>query len=320
MFGPPAAAVAVSKLLDLPPEQTEDAIGTACTQACGLMSAQYESMSKRMQHGFAARNGLFSALMSKERYTGIDKVFERPYGGYLSMFSQGSGNDPAYQIEKLTEGLGESWRGLEGIKVKPYASMIATHSPIDCIAALQDRYPESFTDLESICKITVEQSKAPHSHGGQEIKRPLNAVGAQMSTRYTAAVQILDRAVLMDQFSPASIERDTVWDIVDKVDCVWNPEFDDKSAWYTRVTVDFKNRPSLVEEAAQPSTYGRPLSNEGIHKKWVMLADSVMDAERRDAIESLVLDLESVDNVGKIVQLLAAEVIDPIGGACTRTA
>lgn len=313
MFGPPAAAVAVSKLLDLPPDQTEDAIGLACTQACGLMSAQYESMSKRMQHGFAARNGLFSALMAKECYTGIDKVFERPYGGYLSTFGQGSGHDPTFLIDKLTDGLGESWAGLEGIKIKPYASMIATHSPIDCIAVLQERHPEFFHDPAAIRKITIEQSKAPYAHGGQEVQRPLNAVGAQMSTRYTAATQLLDRAVLMDQFGAAKLDRDNLWDLVDKIDCVWNPEFDDKSAWYTRVTVDFESGPSLVEEAAQPSTYGRPLTNEAIRKKWVMLADTVMDADRRDAIESLILGLDSVDDVAEIVQLLSLEVSDPIG-------
>ncbi|MCJ1473990.1 hypothetical protein MMC13_002646 [Lambiella insularis] len=313
VFGPPAAAVAVSKMLGLSPEQTEDAIGTACTQACGLMSAQYESMSKRMQHGFAARNGLFSALMSKESYTGIDKVFERPYGGYLSTFGQGSSHDPNYLPAKLIENLGQSWRGLDGIKVKPYASMIATHSPIDCIAALQAKHPQAFQDPSLIRKIVIEQSKAPHAHGGQEVEKPLNAVGAQMSTRYTAAVQIIDRTVLMDQFSAANLGRDNVWEVVDKVDCIYNPSFDDRSAWYTRVTVVFDKWPALVEEAAQPSTYGRPLGNEGIRKKWTMLADSVMDAERRDAIEALVLDMENVDDIDEIVALLAGKVKNPIG-------
>ncbi|MCJ1389088.1 hypothetical protein MMC18_001942 [Xylographa bjoerkii] len=99
VFGPPAAAAAVSKLLRLSPEKTEDAIGTACTQSSGLMAAQYESMSKRMQHGFAARNSLFSALVSREEYTGIDEVFERPYGGFLAAFGQGSTNVPPY-LEK----------------------------------------------------------------------------------------------------------------------------------------------------------------------------------------------------------------------------
>ena len=270
-------------------------------------------MSKRMQHGFAARNGLFSALMSKEGYTGIDKVFERPYGGYLATFSQGSNHQEHYLANKLTDELGESWRGLNGIKVKPYASMIATHSPIDCVAALQAKHPESFADLSSIRKIKIEQSKAPHAHGGQEVTRPLNAVGAQMSTRYTTAVQILDRSVLMSQFNSENIDRSELWDIIEKTDCVWNSEFDGKSAWYTRLTIEFEDDSTLVEEAAQPSTYGRPLSDEGIRKKWSMLADSVIDADRRDAIEKLILDLENVDDIRKIIGLLAAEVKDPIG-------
>jgi aconitate decarboxylase len=42
-----------------------------------------------MQHGFAARNGLFAALMAKEGYTGIQEVYEIPYGGFLSCFGQG---------------------------------------------------------------------------------------------------------------------------------------------------------------------------------------------------------------------------------------
>ena len=290
----------------------EDAIGTACTQACGLMSAQYESMSKRMQHGFAARNGLFSALMSMEGYTGIDKVFERPYGGFLSTFAQGSAHHPTFLTDKLSDALGTSWRGLDGIKVKPYASMIATHSPIDCIAALQAKNPGPFADLTSIHKVTIEQSKAPYAHGGQEVSRPLSAVGAQMSTRYTAAVQLLDRAVLMDQFNDANINRDELWDLVDKVDCLWNPEFDAKSAWYARVTVAFANGLELVEEEKQPSTYGRPLLNEGVQKKWNMLADSVIDEVRKREIEKLVLNMEEVGDVEEIVELLAREVSNPI--------
>ena len=71
VFGPSASAAAVSKLLELPPPMIEDALGTACTQACGLMSAQFESMVKRMHHGFASRSGLFAALMASEGYTGI---------------------------------------------------------------------------------------------------------------------------------------------------------------------------------------------------------------------------------------------------------
>lgn len=47
VFGGPAVAAAVSKLLGLSPQQMEWALGTACTQAGGLMAAQFESMAKR---------------------------------------------------------------------------------------------------------------------------------------------------------------------------------------------------------------------------------------------------------------------------------
>ena len=47
VFGGPAVAIAVSRLLGLSPRQMEWALGTACTQAGGLMSAQFGSMTKR---------------------------------------------------------------------------------------------------------------------------------------------------------------------------------------------------------------------------------------------------------------------------------
>lgn len=141
VFGPPGAAAAVSKLLKLSPGQTEDALGTACTQACGLMSAQHKSMANAMQHGFAARDGLYGALMSQKGYTGIDQVFERPYGGYLATFGQGSRFGPQYKENELVDGFGEDWRGIDGIRVKKYNSRLLLiallHRRANILSALQ---------------------------------------------------------------------------------------------------------------------------------------------------------------------------------------
>jgi aconitate decarboxylase len=110
VFGPSASAASVSKLLGLNAVQIEDAFGIACTQAGGLMSAQFESEVKRMQHGFAARSGLLAALLARGGYVGIKKVYEREYGGFLEMFSKGNGMVPGYRFEELTVGLGGSGR------------------------------------------------------------------------------------------------------------------------------------------------------------------------------------------------------------------
>ena len=84
VFGPLAAAAAAGSLYGLDAAGFEDAFGMAATQSCGLMSAMYESMVKRMQHGFASRNGLTAAALAAVGYVGIKRVFERPYGGWLA--------------------------------------------------------------------------------------------------------------------------------------------------------------------------------------------------------------------------------------------
>jgi aconitate decarboxylase len=86
VFGPAVSSIATRKMLGLSAGTMEDALGIACTQACGLMSAQFESEVKRMQHGFAARNGLLAALLARGGYVGIKEVLEREYGGYWAMF------------------------------------------------------------------------------------------------------------------------------------------------------------------------------------------------------------------------------------------
>ncbi|MCJ1389087.1 hypothetical protein MMC18_001941 [Xylographa bjoerkii] len=190
--------------------------------------------------------------------------------------------------------------------------MIATHAPIECVKSLQDKHPDRFANLDSIREITVAQSKAPYEHSGQGVTRPLNAVGAQMSTRYVTAVQLVDRLVLMDQFNATNLDRDALWSLTDKIDCVRNKDFDDKGKWYTRLTVEFEDGSELVEESPNSRTIADPLPNEGIQSKWSMLADTVMHSHRRDQIEACVLSLERQADITDLTRLLEAEVQNPI--------
>src|SRR6202035_438977 len=64
VFGPLAAAAAAGTLYGLDGAGFEDAFGVAGSQSCGLLSAMFESMVKRMQHGFASRNGLTAAALA----------------------------------------------------------------------------------------------------------------------------------------------------------------------------------------------------------------------------------------------------------------
>ncbi|KAI1775305.1 2-methylcitrate dehydratase PrpD [Hypoxylon cercidicola] len=309
VFGPAAAAAASSKLLGLSAEKIEDAIGMACTQACGLMSAQYGSMVKRMQHGFASRNGLFSAIMASQNYTGIKGVLETPYGGFISTFGNGGKREPPTTPHRITEDLGKTWE-IQKINVKLYASMGATHGTIDCIRKIQEKHLDVFSDVEVVDEIVVEMSEPVFKKGGWAPKRPVEVTSAQMSAPYAAACQIVDRAVLAGQFTPASIDRDDVWRWVGKIRCVHNSDFDkDKNTMlFQRMTVAFKDktRGKLEVFVEAPRGVKPLLTNEEIREKWRMLTQNVMDTETQERIEQLVMSLGSGADLSELVELLGS--------------
>jgi aconitate decarboxylase len=306
VFGHAASAAACSKLLGLSADQTEDAIGIACTQACGLMSAQYGAMVKRMQHGFASRNGLFAALMASQNYTAMKDVLEVPYGGFASTFGNGGTKDPV--PERITEGLGETWVIMQ-IIVKPYASMAATHATIDCIRKIQEEHPEALDDVDDVAEVKIEMSNPACKKGGWVPKRPVDSTSAQMSAPYAAASQIIDKDVLAAQFSTAALDRDEVWKWMDKFKCEHSAEFDsaDDMGWGQRMTVAFNSKEKVVVEVAAPRGIKPLLSNEEVVEKWRMLTREVIEEQRRDVIEKYVLSLEKNGEIEGLVELLSKQ-------------
>jgi 2-methylcitrate dehydratase PrpD len=70
------AAVTAAHLLNLSPEQMQNAIGIAGSLGAGLMAAQEGAMVKRLHAGRAAQGGLQAALLAKKGFTGISDVVE----------------------------------------------------------------------------------------------------------------------------------------------------------------------------------------------------------------------------------------------------
>src|ERR1700743_390286 len=150
VFGTDSAAMASGKLRGLPPAQLEDALGLAGTQSAGPMGAQFEAMSKRMHHGLAARNGFYAAGLAAAGYTGIKRVFEREYGGFLSVFGEGHNPDASL----LTGQLGRRWETTV-IMIKSYAAMGGLHGAIDAARKLQSSVaPEDIANISRV-DITV---------------------------------------------------------------------------------------------------------------------------------------------------------------------
>lgn len=306
VFGTHAAAASAGSLLGLSAARFEDALGLAGTQSCGLMAAQYEAMSKRMHHGFSARNGLYAAHLAAGGYTGIKRVFEREYGGFLSTFGEGHAPDAS----QVASELGQRWE-TERIVVKPYAAMGGLHSPLDCLFELKAQRDFHADEVE---RIEVDVSHAVYHHGWWELQRPITPIAAQMNLGYALAVAVIDGAAMVDQFSPQRIASDDVWRLIPKVVARHDPSFDEGGPLKrgtTRLKVTLTDGRVLETFRTASKTVAEPLTNDGIVAKYHVLTEGLMDAGRRQAIVDAVLRLDTLPDVSALLRLLAAKVTSP---------
>jgi len=300
VFGTLSAAASAGALYRLDAAEFEDALGMAATQSCGLMSAQFESMVKRMQHGFASRNGLTAAALAASGYVGIKRVFEREYGGWLSVFGEGHHPD----ADQIYAGLGTVWES-DRIAVKAYAAMGLLHAAIG--AALQVRSDDK-VQADQIEQIDIDMPAAAYGHGGWQAVRPLEPIGAQMNVAYAVAVALLDGEVLIDQFSEKRINSDDVWNIIDRTKTHHEKAYDElpvNERLTTRVRVTLKDGSTRDKTVAHPRGTGeRVLTNADIVAKYRSLTRSVIPADRQVAIERTVLNLDGLDDISTLTALL----------------
>ncbi|MCQ4082801.1 MmgE/PrpD family protein [Streptomyces sp. RB6PN25] len=304
VFGTHSAAASAGKLYGLDAAGFEDALGIAATQSCGLMAAQFESMVKRMQHGFASRNGLTAAALAASGYVGIKRVFERDYGGFLSTFGEGHKPDAS----QITAGLGSIWE-VERIAVKAYAAMGLLHAAIDAALQLRSEHKVAAGQIE---RIEIDIPEAAYGHGGWQAVRPLEPIGAQMNVAYAVAVALIDGDVLIRQFAEERINRDDVWALIDRTETHHEQSYDQlpvDERLTTRLRLTLKDGSTREAVVAHPRGTGdRLLTNAEIVDKYRSLAQSVVSPGRRTAIENAVLGLDALDDICELTALLTPTV------------
>ncbi|MBY4896917.1 MmgE/PrpD family protein [Cupriavidus sp. AU9028] len=121
-----AAAAAVARLLGLDGAQMNHALGSAGTQAAGLWEFLRDAAdSKQLHTAKAAADGLMSAWLARDGFTGARRILEGAQGMAAGMSSDA---DPA----RLTDRLGERW-ALAETSFKFFASCRHTHPAADAL-------------------------------------------------------------------------------------------------------------------------------------------------------------------------------------------
>ncbi len=207
LFGGFGAAAAAAKILGLSVEQTRDALGLVLSQTGGSQQALVEkTMAKRVQSGFAARAGVFAALLAGRGVTAPAKCFEGDYGFYR-LYCDG---DPA----PLLDGFGEDYL-CTGAAVKKFPSCTANHVPIDAVIEIAEELDLAPDDIRSV-KVVI----SPFAHGlvGAPFDPSDNPqVAAQFSLEYSIACAALRRRLTVDDIQEGAINAPEIRDFIGRI-------------------------------------------------------------------------------------------------------
>jgi 2-methylcitrate dehydratase PrpD len=120
------AAAGAAKILQLPKAKISAALGSAGTQAAGLWEFLAENaMSKQLHTAKASFNGLLSALLAADGFTGAKRILEGEKG-FLTATADG------YDLAPCLAGLGKTFH-FERNSLKQHASCGHTHSAIEAV-------------------------------------------------------------------------------------------------------------------------------------------------------------------------------------------
>ena len=286
-----AAAMASARMLNLSPEQTLHALGSAGTQAGGLWEFLRDGAdSKQLHVAKAAADGLLAAYSAHYGLTAAKQILEGAQGMAQGMLGEG---DDA----KLTDRLGVRW-ALTETSFKFHASCRHTHPAADALLQICHEHDLDFRDIEHI-RVYVYQA-AKDVLGAVDVPNTIHQ--SKFSMGFVLALIARHRSAGIFDFSEQALSDPINADLRQRVNMIGDADIDQQypEKWGTRVEVKLHCGEVLQAFVNTPKgDPGNMLSREELEAKVINLAlhGGVARAEMK-AIIDLIWALSEVASFG----------------------
>jgi len=289
-----AAAAAAGNLLRLDETGMLNAFGSAGTQSAGLWEFLRDAAdSKQLHTAKSSAEGLMSAILARDGFTGAKQILEGKQGLAAGMSSDAD-------VGKLHDRLGARWTVLE-TSFKFHASCRHTHPAAD-----------------ALLKLVIEHDLAPHDikevtchvHQGAidvlgPVTNPQTVHQAKFSMPATLGLIATHRKAGLNEFANV-LEDETALSFLNrihmKLDEEVNSEYPDR--WIGKVTIDTSSGEKLHARVDEPKgDPGNTLSRTEIDIKARSLAVSggAVCERELDIIMDKLWNITSVNEIGALL-------------------
>ena len=272
VFGTVACAAACARLRELPEAQAAHALGIAASMAAGLV-ANFGSMTKPLQVGFAARNGIVAAALAERGVTAAPDALESPRG-FLAALS------PSGRADLLTPcRAGRPWQiERQGLNVKRYPACYATHRIIDAALALRPRLQDHLAEIDEVT-VRIGRLQAAMLRSS----RPDTPLDAKFSAEFTVACALARGHVELRDFTQACVVEPTVQSLLRKVTVQLVAEQDSEEPLFSpadEVIVRLRGGSAIAAEPVRRALghASRPIDDAALHQKFMGCAGFALDA------------------------------------------
>ena len=278
-WGVYAAAIAAAKLLDLDKESIIHTIGIAGSHGPARPhSKEYEFVPMIKECiGWAGMTGISSAILAKKGFTAF-----RNFLDYDEFF-----NGPA-----LIKDLGEKYRFIE-TWFKPYSSCRWTHSSIDCVLELIQRYQIKEEEIEKINIYSFERASLMGS------KKPKTLETAQYSIPFCIGAAVHYGKVGPEEISEKTLNNPRILEVADKVNILFDPGMEELFGKKLPAAVEIQTKRGLFKTRVD-SPKGdlvNPMTKEDIHIKFEQLTSNILGNKK---LKEVMLSVENFEKLNEI--------------------
>ena len=296
--GPVAAAAGVAKVMKLPIEEMQCAVGLACAAASGtkaFAAGEGGGMEKRMHAGRAAEAGVRMAQLAARGFTAPPRAIEGRFG--LLDVMAGEQAKP----ELLSARLGAKW-AVEHVYIKLYPCCAWIQAAAQQLVELRGTRPLTPDQVQSV---RVGVSAYAKAQNGNPL--PQDTMGAQFSIPYCAALSLTGDPADPAAYSQAAIADTPRRALAQRVDIFVDAEMEAAYPRHYGARVELELVNGKRKAAAKLDPHGMPAdpcTQMELEQKFLRLASRVRSSVDAERIRAAILKLDRAADVLGLTALL----------------